>query len=74
MADEFDPQAMIKRFQERAKAVKSRGLPPVEGAERMRFIEQAKLDFMDYAIIGDAQASLEDGILVLRVDLRADND
>ncbi len=74
MADELDPQAMIKRFQERAKAVKSRGLPPVEGAERMRFIEQAKLDFMDYAIIGDAQASLEDGILVLRVDLRADND
>ncbi|MDA8102264.1 MAG: hypothetical protein M0Z34_04785 [Nitrospiraceae bacterium] len=74
MADEFDPQAMIKRFQERAKAVKSRGLPPVEGAERMRFIEQARLDFMDYAIIGDAEASLEDGILVLRVDLRADND
>ena len=74
MADEFDPQAMIKRSPERAKAVKSRGLPPVEGAERMRFIEQAKLDFMDYAIIGDAQASLEDGILVLRVDLRADND
>ena len=74
MADEFDPQAMIKRFQERARAVKSRGLPPVEGAERMRFIEQARLDFMDYAIIGDAQAHLEDGILVLKVDLRANND
>ncbi|MDA8118183.1 MAG: hypothetical protein M0000_12540 [Actinomycetota bacterium] len=74
MADEFDPQAMIKRFQERAKAVRSRGLPPVEGAERMRFIEQARLDFMDYAIIGDAQASIEDGILVLKVDLRAEKD
>ena len=74
MADEFDPQAMIKRFQERAKAVRSRGLPPVEGAERMRFIEQARLDFMDYAIIGDAEAALEDGFLVLRVDLRASTD
>ena len=40
----------------------------------MRFIEQARLDFMDYAIIGDAQASLEDGILVLKIDLRADKD
>ncbi|MDA8397325.1 MAG: hypothetical protein M0Z29_05680 [Actinomycetota bacterium] len=74
MADEFDPQAMIKRFQERAKAVRSRGLPPVEGAERMRFIEQARLDFMDYAIIGDAEVALEDGFLVLRVDLRASSD
>ncbi|MDA8386078.1 MAG: hypothetical protein M0Z88_07435 [Actinomycetota bacterium] len=74
MADEFDPQAMIKRFQERAKAVRSRGLPPVEGAERMRFIEQARLDFMDYAIIGDAEVALEDGFLVLRVDLRASTD
>ena len=74
MADEFDPQAMIKRFQERAKAVRSRGLTQVEGAERMRFIEQARLDFMDYAIIGDAQASIEDGILVLKVDLRAEKD
>ena len=65
---------MIMRFQERAKAVRSRGLPPVEGAERMRFIEQARLDFMDYAIIGDAEATLEDGFLVLRVDLRAGKD
>lgn len=71
MADEFDPQAMIKRFQERAKAVRERGIPPVEGAERLRFIEQAKTDFMDFAILGDAQASIEEGVLVLKVDLRA---
>lgn len=25
---------------------------------------------MDYAMIGDAEASVEDGVLVLRVDLR----
>lgn len=28
------------------------------------------MDFMDFAIIGDAETSLEDGILTLRVDLR----
>jgi hypothetical protein len=47
-----------------------RGLPPVEGAERQRFIEQARTDYMDYAMLADAEATLEDGILTLRVDLR----
>lgn len=70
MADDFDPQAMIRRFQERAAAVRARGLPPVEGPERQRFIEQARLDYMDYAMLGDADATLQDGILTLRVDLR----
>lgn len=70
MADEFDPAAMIERFQERARSVKRRGIPPVEGPERRQFLDQARLDFMDYAILGDATATLEDGILTLRVDLR----
>jgi len=74
MADEFDPQAMVERFRERAKAVRARGVPPVEGPERRRFMEQAKVDFMDYAMLGDAEATLEDGILVLRVDLRPNAD
>jgi hypothetical protein len=33
-------------------------------------MRQAQLDFMDFAMIGDATASLEDGVLVLRIDLR----
>ncbi len=70
MADEFDPAAMVERFRQRALAVRNRGLPPVEGPERQRFIEQAKVDFMDYAMLGDAEATLDDGILTLRVDLR----
>jgi hypothetical protein len=70
MADEFDPQAMIERFQERARAVRSRGVPPVEGPERRRFIEQAQVDYLDYAMLGDASATLEDGVLTLTVDLR----
>ncbi len=61
---------MVERFRQRALAVRNRGLPPVEGPERQRFAEQAQLDFMDYAMIGDADATLEDGILTLRVDLR----
>ncbi len=63
---------MIQRFQARARAVRQRGLPPVEGAERRRFAEQARIDFQDYAIIGDASWHLEEGILTLTVDLRPD--
>lgn len=70
MGQPFDPEAMIKRFQDRAHAVRSRPLPPVAGEERSRFIEQAQIDFQDFAMIGDAQAAVEDGFLVLRVDLR----
>lgn len=70
MAEPFDPEAMIKRFQDRAHAVRSRPLPPVAGEERTRFIEQAQLDYQDFAMIGDAEPSMEDGFLVLRVDLR----
>jgi hypothetical protein len=70
VADEFDPQAMIERFQERARAVKNRPLPPVAGPDKKRFLERAQVDFMDFAMIGDATATLEDGVLTLRIDLR----
>ena len=70
MGDQFDVDAMIRRFRERAEAVRRRGVPPIEGAERKRFVEQARLDYMDYAMLGDAEGYLEDGILTLRVDLR----
>ena len=70
MADGLDIEAMLARFRERAAAVKGRPLPPIAGEERQRFIQQAQSDFMDFAIIGDATAAIEDGILVLRVDLR----
>ncbi|MEI6710417.1 MAG: hypothetical protein WCL17_05495 [Actinomycetota bacterium] len=69
----FDPQAMIQRFQDRAEAVKRRGFPPVEGPERLRFIEAANLDFQDFAMLADATASLNEGILRLEIDLRPSN-
>ena len=70
MAQPFDVEAMIARYRERAAAVRRRPLPPVAGDERQAFIEQANTDFMDYAIVGDATGTIEDGVLVLRVDLR----
>ena len=70
MQPSFDPEAMVSRFRKRAEAVRNRGLPPVEGPERQRFREQAQTDYMDYAMVGDAEATLADGILTLRIDLR----
>lgn len=70
MSQPFDIDAMIQRFRERANAVKQRPLPPVAGDERARFVQQAQTDFRDFAIVGDATGAIEDGFLVLRVDLR----
>jgi hypothetical protein len=70
MADEFDPEAMLERFRERAQSVKRRNLPPVGGEERQQFLDQAQLDFQDYAMVGDAVSTLDDGVLTLRIDLR----
>jgi hypothetical protein len=69
MADQLDVDAMIARFRERALAVRERPLPPVAGAERQRFVDQAQRDFQDFAIIGDATWEYADGVLTLRVDL-----
>jgi hypothetical protein len=73
MADALDLDAMLQRFRDRAAAVKNRNLPPIGGDERTRFIEQAQNDFQDFAIIADASATLEDGILTLTIDLRPKN-
>ena len=68
--DQLDVDAMLARFRERSAAVERRNMPPVAGEERARFIEQAQLDFQDFAIIGDASWTFEDGILILTVDLK----
>jgi len=73
MADALDLDAMLERFRDRAAAVKNRNLPPIGGDERARFIEQAQNDFQDFAIIGDATATIDDGILTLTIDLRPKN-
>lgn len=70
----FDPQEMLARFRDRASSVKRRQIPPVEGEARREFIRQAELDFQDFAMLGSAEAELDDGVLTLRIDLRPKSD
>ena len=74
MSENFNPDEMVARYRERAAAVKRRGLPPVEGAERKAFMLQAQTDFMDFAIIGDATAKLEGTKLILEIELAKKED
>lgn len=69
-AEAFDPAEMVSRFADRAASVRRRQIPPVEGEARREFIRQAELDFRDFAMLADAEAELDDGVLVLRIDLR----
>ena len=64
----LDTAAMVQRFQERAAGVRKRNMPPIAGAERKVFVQQAELDYLDFALIGDAVISLDGGVLT--VDLR----
>lgn len=67
---EFDVEEFLKRFRERAEAIRERGLPPVAGEERRRLIEQAEKDYGDFMLVADSSWALEDDALVLRIPLR----
>jgi hypothetical protein len=73
VSDELDVDAMLSRFRDRAGAVRDRPLPPVAGPERQRFVEQAQLDFQDFAMVADATWDFSDGVLTLRIDLNPDS-
>lgn len=66
---EYDVDAMIRRFSERAEAVRDRPLPPVAGEERKKFISQAQTDYTDFALIANASWEAGDEELVLRIPL-----
>lgn len=70
---QFDVDAMLERYRERAAAVKERPLPPVAGEERRRFVEAAETDYTDFALVGTAQWSVEENHLVLRIPLGGDS-
>ncbi|MCZ7530341.1 MAG: hypothetical protein M5U31_08325 [Acidimicrobiia bacterium] len=74
MSDELDVDAMLARFGERAQAVRDRPLPPVTGPERQQFVEQAQLDFQDFAMLADARWAFSDGVLTLTMDLTPDSE
>lgn len=65
----FDVDAMLARYKDRAQAVKDRPLPPVAGAERQRFLDQAETDYTDFALVATASWSVEGDELVLRIPL-----
>ena len=61
---------MLERFRDRAAAVRAPAAAAGRGRGAQRFIEQAQLDFQDFAIVGDATWTFDDGVLTLTVDLR----
>jgi hypothetical protein len=68
MMDTLNTEEMAERFKYRAAAVRKRTMPPIAGAERKEFIQQAELDYQDFSMLADAEISLDGGILT--VDLR----
>lgn len=70
---EFDVDAMITRFADRAEAVRDRPLPPVAGEERKKFLDQKEVDYTDFALVANAKWSVEEGHLVLRIPLKSDD-
>ncbi len=70
----FDPDAMLDRFRNRARAARDRALPPVTGEGRKAFTEQRETDYTDFTLIGAAEWSIDDGFLVLRIDMRPPGD
>ena len=67
---QFDVDAMLERFAERASAVRDRPLPPVAGEERNKFIAQAEADFTDFALVAKASWEVDDEHLVLKIPLQ----
>ena len=67
---QFDVDAMLKRYEERARAVRDRPLPPVAGEERTKFISQAETDYTDYALIANASWEIDEAHLVLKIPLQ----
>jgi hypothetical protein len=66
---QLDMDDFLKRFADRAAAVRERGVPPLEGQARKVFIESAEKDFLDYSLIASASWSVEDGELILRIPI-----
>jgi hypothetical protein len=69
---QFDVDAMIERYARRAQSVKERPLPPVAGADRKKFIDQAEADFTDFLLISKSCWSVAAGNLILTIPLSSE--
>jgi hypothetical protein len=65
----LDMDEFLERFATRAKAVRDRGVPPLEGEARKQFIESAEKDYLDYSLVASASWSVEDGELILKIPI-----
>ena len=65
---------MLTRFRDRAAAARDRALPPVTGEGRKELMRQRETDYTDFAMIGAAEWAVEEGFLVLRIDMRPPGD
>jgi hypothetical protein len=65
----LDMDEFLERFTNRAEAVRERGVPPLEGAARKKFIEAAEKDYLDYSLVASASWSVDEGELVLRIPI-----
>ncbi len=74
VTDSLDVDAMLTRFRDRAERVRDRPIPPIAGPERQKFLDAAAVDFQDFAMLADAAWEFEDGVLILRIDLRPAGD
>jgi len=70
----FDPDELLTRFRDRAAAARDRALPPVTGEGRKELMRQRETDYTDFAMIGAAEWAVEEGFLVLRIDMRPPGD
>lgn len=66
---EFDVDSFLDRFRQRAAAVRDRGIPPLEGEDRHKFIAAAEQDYADYMLVASATWAVEEQHLVLRIPL-----
>ncbi|MEE8457301.1 MAG: hypothetical protein V3S28_04565 [Acidimicrobiia bacterium] len=65
----LDMDEFLKRFADRAEAVRERGVPPLEGTARKKFIEAAEKDYLDYSLVASSSWSVDEGVLVLRISI-----
>ncbi len=63
----LDMDEFLKRFADRAEAVRERGVPPLEVTARKKFIEAAEKDYLDYSLVASSSWSVDEGVLVLRI-------
>lgn len=70
---QFDVDAMLERYRERAAAVRDRPLPPVAGDERQKFLDQASVDYTDFALVANAGWEIDDSHLVLKIPLQGND-